>query len=87
MINVGNPIIFINASDIGLCGDENTLEIDKLDILENIRCVGGVKMGLGKDINDMILGGIKQRHVIDIINDNTYNGMIGLVKFNEWKKV
>ena len=53
MINVGNPIIFINASDIGLCGDENTLEIDKLDILENIRCVGGVKMGLGKDINDM----------------------------------
>ena len=40
-----------------------------------------------KDINDMILGGIKQRHVIDIINDNTYNGMIGLVKFNEWKKV
>ena len=22
-----------------------------------------------------------------LMNDNTYNGMIGLVKFNEWKKV
>jgi hypothetical protein len=40
-----------------------------------------------KDINDMILGGINQRQVIDMINDNTYSGMVGLVKFNEWKKV
>ena len=40
-----------------------------------------------KDINDMILGGIKQRQVVDIINENTYSGIIGLVKFNEWKKV
>jgi hypothetical protein len=35
----------------------------------------------------MILGGINQRQVIDMINDNTYSGMVGLVKFNEWKKV
>jgi transcription elongation factor Elf1 len=40
-----------------------------------------------KDINDMILGGISQTQIVDMIDKHTYNGMIGLVKFNEWKKV
>jgi hypothetical protein len=40
-----------------------------------------------KDINDMILGGMLQKQIVDIINNNTYNGMLGIIKFNEWKKI
>jgi transcription elongation factor Elf1 len=40
-----------------------------------------------KDINDMILGGIEQKQIVKMIDDNTVNGMVGLIKFNEWKRV
>lgn len=39
-----------------------------------------------KDINDMILGGMSVKKVVDIIDENTYNGPIGLMKLNMWKK-
>jgi hypothetical protein len=39
-----------------------------------------------KDINDMILGGMSQRQVLAVINENIYKGMIGIMKFNEWNK-
>lgn len=40
-----------------------------------------------KDINDMIVKGKRSVDEIHkIINENTYNGLIALVKFNEWKK-
>lgn len=37
-----------------------------------------------KDINDMILTGLK---VMDVIKSNTYSGLEAKVKFNDWKKV
>lgn len=40
-----------------------------------------------KDINDMILGGMSEKEVMKLIDDNTHSGIIALVKFNEWKKV
>lgn len=40
-----------------------------------------------KDINDMILGGMTQSQLLDIINENTCNGMSGIMKLNEWKKL
>lgn len=36
-----------------------------------------------KDINQMILGG---KNVLDIIRQNTYNGLIATIKYNEWRK-
>ena len=40
-----------------------------------------------KDINDMVLGGMSQKKIVDIIDANTYNGIIGMVKFTQWKKL
>ena len=40
-----------------------------------------------KDINDMILGNINRKAVIDMIVDNTYSGLTALVKLNGWKKI
>ena len=37
-----------------------------------------------KDINDMILGGLK---VMDVLESNTYSGLEAKIKFNNWKKV
>lgn len=39
-----------------------------------------------KDINDMILGGLSSKNIVDIINNNSYNGPIGMMKLNTWKK-
>lgn len=40
-----------------------------------------------KDINDMVLGGLSTKKIVDIIDENTYNGAIGLMKLNTWKKI
>ena len=40
-----------------------------------------------KDINDMILGGMSAQKVVDIIDANTYNGIIGMMRFTQWKKI
>jgi len=40
-----------------------------------------------KDINDMILSGKTTKQIIEIIKQNTYNGLQAQLKFNEWKKV
>jgi hypothetical protein len=36
------------------------------------------------DINDLVRAG---KDPLKIINDNTYQGLMGMMKFNEWKKV
>ena len=40
-----------------------------------------------KDINDMVLAGIKEQDVRLIIDNNTYQGLGAMVRFNTWKKV
>lgn len=40
-----------------------------------------------KDVNDMILGNINRKAVIDMIVDHTYSGLTALVKLNGWKKI
>ena len=40
-----------------------------------------------KDINDMILSGLSKKKIVDTIRENSYNGIIGLLKLNEWKKI
>jgi hypothetical protein len=37
-----------------------------------------------KDINDMVLAGLK---VMDVLKSNTYSGLEAKIKFSEWKKV
>lgn len=37
-----------------------------------------------KDINDMVMAGID---VQNVINNNTHNGLLGIVKLNSWKKI
>ena len=39
-----------------------------------------------KDINDMVLGGMTQKQIVDIIDSHIYTGMTATLKFNEWKK-
>jgi len=40
-----------------------------------------------KDINDMVLAGIKPVDLKLIIDNNTFKGLTAHVKYNEWKKV
>ena len=40
-----------------------------------------------KDINDMVLSGKTTEQLIDIIKQNTYNGLQAQLKLNEWKKI
>lgn len=40
-----------------------------------------------KDINDMVLAGIKPQDIKLIIDNNTYHGLSAMVRFNAWKKV
>lgn len=41
----------------------------------------------GKDINDLILDGYSQTMIMEIINNNTYQGPVAKVKYNQWRKV
>lgn len=40
-----------------------------------------------KDINDMVLSGKTTEQLIEIIKQNTYNGLQAQLKLNEWKKI
>ncbi len=40
-----------------------------------------------KDINEMIINGKTQLEIKTIINENTVQGLSGILKFNNWKKV
>jgi hypothetical protein len=41
----------------------------------------------GKDINEVIMGGILQDEIESIISSNTFKGLQAQVKFNMWKKI
>ena len=40
-----------------------------------------------KDINDMVIGGLSQNEIIEIINSNTYSGLSAKAKLQEYKKI
>lgn len=40
----------------------------------------------GKDINDLVMGGLSIEHICVIIKENIVEGKMGLVKFRLWKK-
>jgi hypothetical protein len=42
---------------------------------------------ISKDINDMVLSGIKDARLVKIINTNTYSGQRGEWEVKSWKKV
>jgi hypothetical protein len=54
---VGNPTVFVRAEDVNkllnkniISGYDNKIEDPlALDLLENIRCAGACKMGLGEN--------------------------------------
>ena len=46
-----------------------------------------VRIGEFKDINDMIMGGLSQEEIVEIINSNTYNGLSANTKLQEYKKI
>ena len=39
-----------------------------------------------QDINDMVLSGYTKQQIIDIINENTYNGHMAYYKWSKWKR-
>lgn len=40
-----------------------------------------------KDINDLILDGYTKDKIETMINENTYSGLMALIKYKEWRKV
>lgn len=40
-----------------------------------------------KDLNDMILSGLSEAQLLEIIKENTFDTLKAQLKFNEWKKV
>ena len=40
-----------------------------------------------KDINDMVMDGMKLRKIVETINESTYTGLEAKLKFQQWKKV
>ena len=41
-----------------------------------------------KDINEYITNNkVKKEDLLDFIGKNTYNGLLGKVRFNQWKRV
>ena len=40
-----------------------------------------------KDINDMVMAGMKLRKIVETINESTYTGLEAKLKFQQWKKV
>ena len=58
LISAGIPTVFVNASDIGFSGSELQDDINNnpnhLKLLENIRAAGALKMGLIKDLSEIV---------------------------------
>ena len=40
-----------------------------------------------KDLNDMIMGGMSEKVLLQTIKENTVSGLTGKIKFNNWKKI
>ncbi len=40
-----------------------------------------------KDINDMVLAGMKLRKIVETIQESTYTGLEAKLKFQQWKKI
>ena len=40
-----------------------------------------------KDINDLIMSGLSQDQIKNVIDNNTFNGLMAKVKLSEWRKV
>ena len=40
-----------------------------------------------KDLNDMIMGGMTEKVLLQTIKENTVSGLTGKIKFNNWKKI
>ena len=39
-----------------------------------------------KDLNDMVLASIQESRLVDIINKNTYNGLLAKTELVSWRK-
>jgi len=40
-----------------------------------------------KDLNDMIMAGMSEKELLQTIKENTVSGLLGKIKFNNWKKI
>lgn len=53
IVDAANPLVFVKASDLGLTGKELPSELDndpeKLELLEKVRGMAAVKLGLCDD--------------------------------------
>ena len=58
-----------------------------IDLGYNVCIWNERKVSEFKDINDMILGGLTQNEVVEIINSNTYSGLSAKAKLQEYKKI
>ncbi len=42
---------------------------------------------LGKDLNEMIINGMTEDSIIDLINSNTFQGLSAILKYNQWRQI
>lgn len=67
--------------------NKNVVEIMQQLIQRKFNVVVWPKTTKEKDVNDMIISGKTSQDIVDIINQNTYNGLQAVLKLNEWKKI
>jgi 2-methylaconitate cis-trans-isomerase PrpF len=57
LVDAGTACVFVAASVLGLTGAETPTELDAdrriMDVLETLRCLAGVRMGLGESVKDI----------------------------------
>ena len=58
-----------------------------IDLGYNVCIWNERKVSEFKDINDMIMGGLSQEEIVEIINSNTYSGLSAKTKLQEYKKI
>lgn len=96
MASAGSDIVlalsFLDKSKLVVIYDNeprNSETVKKINksLLNGYRVVIWPKTIKEKDVNQMILAGYTANDILKIIKQNTFEGLNGLVKLKEWKKV
>lgn len=81
ILDVSNPMVLVNAKDVGLDGDELPSEVDNntksMDLLEKIRGKAAILMGFAKDYEDAIENSPAVPKIGFVSHPKTYNALNG----------
>lgn len=81
--NISNPVVVLDNQPRNIDVVNTMLKYVKADI--PVVVWKNISTSL-KDINDMVLSGIKPQHLVDFMKKNTYTGMQAKLEIEFWKK-